>query len=187
VSRPLRADAQRNRDRLLAVAGRAFAEGGGSVALESIAREAGVGIGTLYRHFPTRESLVEEVYVAELDDVMETVPSLLEQHAPDLALRLWMARYARFAATKRGMIEVLRTGSFSGRVSAPVTRERLTAALETLLEAGARAGVLRTDVTADDVTRLMLGISLAASADAPPEQHGRLLDLVVDALRPDQG
>jgi AcrR family transcriptional regulator len=191
-----RSDALRNRDRLIQVAGAAFAAssgtGGssgsagsdGTVALETIARDAGVGIGTLYRHFPTREALVEAVYAAELDDVVNSAPVLLGRLAPDAALRAWMERYAAFIATKRGMGETLRAGWASGRIATPVTRERITGAIATILARGAEAGSLRADVDPEDVTVLLLGIFLAGTAGNPSEQTGRLIELVLAALRP---
>ncbi|MFC8799562.1 TetR/AcrR family transcriptional regulator [Promicromonospora sp. NPDC057138] len=180
--RPARADARRNREKLLAAAQHAFVADGDAAPLERIARAAGVGIGTLYRHFPTREALVEAVYGAELDDVIASAPALLDQHAPDAALRAWMDRYADFFATKRGMLDTLRPGWASGRITTP--RGRVTAALGSILDAGARAGVLRADVDPEDVTMLVLGVLLSTGVEDDPERTGRLLDLVVDALRP---
>lgn len=183
--RPLRADAQRNRERLVAVARAGFATGG-PVTLEDVARTAGVGIGTLYRHFPTREALVETVYAAELDAVTTAAPALVADLPADRALRAWMGRYAAFAAVKRGLVDTLRAGSVSERVSTPATRGRITAAVAAILAAGARDGSLRPGVAADDVTTMLVGIFLSAhaiGADAP-EQVGRLLDLLIDALRP---
>ncbi|MEU8700846.1 TetR/AcrR family transcriptional regulator [Streptomyces sp. NPDC048680] len=183
-----RVDALRNRDKLVQVAGAAFAAADGTVSLEGIAREAGVGIGTLYRHFPTREALVEAVYAAELDDVADGVPALLRELPPDAALRAWIARYAGFVATKRGMADTLRAGWASGRIATPATRERITTAIATILAAGVEAGSLRADVEPDDVTVMLLGIFLAAGSAATggtaSEQTGRLIDLVMDALRP---
>ena len=180
---PVRRDALRNRDRLIATAKAAFAAADGPVALETIARRAGVGIGTLYRHFPTREDLVDAVYAAELDDVAASVPALLDRHPADVALRAWMGRYADFVATKRGMMETLRAGFTSGRI-APPSRERVTAAVATILARGATAGVLRADVDPADVTALLIGVFFAIIDGAPREQTDRLLDLLVDALRP---
>jgi len=183
AERPLRADAQRNRDNLVLVARAAYAAADDTVALEDIAREAGVGIGTLYRHFPTRESLVEAVYAAELDDVAASARSLLDQFPPDVALRAWINRYAEFTATKRGMVDTLRAGWASGRITTPKTRERITAAIGTILTAGARAGSLRADVEPDDVTAILLGVFLSTAANGSSQQTRRLLDLVMDALR----
>ena len=185
-ARPLRADARRNREKLITVARAAFAAADDSVPLEDIAREAGVGIGTLYRHFPTREALVEAVYAAELDDITLSAPALLGRLPPDAALRAWMDRYAQFAAVKRGMVDTLRAGWASGRIATPTTRERVTAAIGTILAAGAQSGSLRTDVEADDVTAILLGVFLSTASNSTSEQTGRLLDLVVAGLRPDR-
>jgi AcrR family transcriptional regulator len=183
--RPLRADAQRNRDHLVAVARAAFAASrDATVPLEGIARAAGVGIGTLYRHFPTRESLVEAVYAAELDDVAESASALLDQFPPDVALRAWIDRYAEFVATKRGMLDTLRAGWDSGRIAAPTTRERITAAIAMILDAGTRTRTLRADVAPDDVTAMLWGVFLSTAANNSTEQTARLLDFVVNALRP---
>jgi AcrR family transcriptional regulator len=187
TDRPARADARRNREKLLAAARAAFATADDTVALEAIARAAEVGIGTLYRHFPTREALVEAVYAAELDDVATSAPALLAKLPPQTALRAWMDRYAEFVATKRGMIDTLRAGWASGNIATPTTRERITAAIATILAEGARAGSLRADVDPEDVTAMILGVFLSTAASDTPEQTGRLLDLVVDALRPLRG
>ncbi|GHF53168.1 AcrR family transcriptional regulator [Amycolatopsis bartoniae] len=183
--RPLRADAKRNREHLVAVAREAFATADTAVPLESIAREAGVGIGTLYRHFPTRDALFEAVYAAELDDLTTSAPALLGELPPDAALRAWLGRYAQFVAMKRGMVDALRTGLAAGRLTPPA-RERVTAAVATFLEAGARAGSLRGDVEPGDVTAMLLGVLLTTAPDSTSEQTARLLDLVMDALRPGQ-
>jgi AcrR family transcriptional regulator len=183
AGRPIRRDARRNRDKLIATAQAAFAAAEGPVSLEAIARRAGVGIGTLYRHFPTREDLVDAVYATELDTVTASVPTLLGRHPADVALRAWMGRYAEFVATKRGMMETLRAGFASGRIAAP-SRDRVTATIATILEQGAAAGTLRADVDPDDVTTLLVGVFAAISEGAPHERTDRLLDLLVDALRP---
>ncbi|MEV4050079.1 TetR/AcrR family transcriptional regulator [Amycolatopsis sp. NPDC049688] len=182
--RPVRSDARRNRDKLVAVARAAFATADGTVALEAVAREAGVGIGTLYRHFPTREALVEAVYAAELDDVTAGAPALLERLPPEQALRAWMDRYAAFVATKRGMADVLRAGVASGRIATPVTRQRITAAIGSILDAGVQAGTLRAGTDPEDVTLLLLGTFLSTAGEPDPERTGRMLDLIADALRP---
>ncbi|MFB6549332.1 TetR/AcrR family transcriptional regulator [Streptomyces sp. NPDC056405] len=186
AGRPARTDARRNREKLVVSARAAFATADGTVPLEAIAREAGVGIGTLYRHFPTREALVEAVYAAELDDVTTSAPALLEELSPQAALRAWMDRYAAFVATKRGMADTLRAGLASGSITTPATRERLTAAIATILDSGVRAGTLRADVDPEDVTTMLLGVFLSTAASNSVEQTGRLLDLVVDALHPRQ-
>ncbi|WP_229831093.1 TetR/AcrR family transcriptional regulator [Actinoplanes ianthinogenes] len=175
-----RADARRNRDKVLAAARAALAGGGESLAMGAVARAAGVGVGTLYRHFPTREALVEAVYDAELEDVTGSAATLLEQSPPDVALRAWLDRYAMFLATKRGMMDTLRSTFAAGRIG-PQTRERVAAALGAILDSGARAGTLRADVDPDDVTTMLHGIFLTAGGD--PERTGRMLSLLADALR----
>jgi AcrR family transcriptional regulator len=186
AGRPVRRDARRNREKLIATAQAAFAAADGPVALEAIARQAGVGIGTLYRHFPTREDLVDAVYAAELDDVTASVSTLLDQFPADRALRAWMGRYSTFVATKRGMMETLRAGFASGRI-APPSRERVTGTIATILARGAADGTLRADVDPDDVTTMLIGVFLTITAGGPQEQTGRLLDLLLDALRPRTG
>ncbi|MEU2676029.1 TetR/AcrR family transcriptional regulator [Streptomyces sp. NPDC007107] len=181
--RPVRADARRNRDRILSVARTAFASTAETVPLDAVAREAGVGIGTLYRHFPTREALVEAVYSAELDEVVSSAPALLAELPPEAALRAWMDRYAEFSQVKRGMSATLRAGWASGSIATPATRERITAAIAVILAGGVRDGSLRADVGPEDVTTMLLGVFLATTASDSPERTGPLLDLVVDALR----
>lgn len=183
-TRPLRADAQRNRDHLLAIARAAFAADGDEVTLDRIAKDAGVGIGTLYRHFPTRDALVEAVYAAELDAVVAEADRLRAELPGDEALREWMNHYARFTATKRGMLGTLRAGWASGRIATPATRERIAAVTGSMLAAGSADGTLRSDVDADDVVSMLLGVFLSVGGTDAPAQTGRLLDLLIDALRP---
>jgi len=182
--RPVRADARRNRDRLLAAARDAFAATPDAAPLDAIARAAGVGIGTLYRHFPTREALVEAVYSAELDEVVSSAPALLDELDPASALRAWMTRYAAFFKVKRGMSDTLRAGRASGAIATPATRERITSTLSTMLRSGARDGSLRPDVDPEDVTVLLLGVFLSTAAIDAVDRTEGLLDLILDALRP---
>ena len=177
--RPLRADAQRNRDKLLEVAVRAFTSDT-DVPLDAIAREAGVGIGTLYRHFPTRETLIEAAYRNELARLCDGVEPLLAQLPADRALRAWMDRYVGYMATKRGLADALRAVIASGGNPYAHSRDLLLGAIKTLLDAGMAAGTLRADVLPEDVSASLSGISMTA---ADPAQSGRLLDLLMDALR----
>ncbi|MGY1810431.1 TetR/AcrR family transcriptional regulator [Blastococcus sp. SYSU D00669] len=180
--RALRADAQRNRDRLLEVAAHAFAAGE-DVTLEAIAREAGVGIGTLYRHFPTREALVEAAYRNELARLCDAAAELLRTQPPEAALRTWMDRFVDYMTTKRGMADALKAVIASGGNPFAHSRDRMTEALALLLRAGAEAGTLRADADPADVLTGLSGISLAAGDAERREQAGRLLDLLVDGLR----
>ncbi|OCB30976.1 TetR family transcriptional regulator [Mycobacterium malmoense] len=176
----IRSDARRNREKLLEVATAAFAQGR-PVSLESIARDAGVGIGTLYRHFPNREALVEAIYRTELDEVAAAAERLLECHPPREALRRWMDRYASFVAAKRGMAESLQAIFASGAMQAGQTRDSIVGAVDLLLRAGADDGSLRPDVQADDVVSSLIGIFLASGS---PEQTARMLDLLVAGVAP---
>jgi AcrR family transcriptional regulator len=178
----LRADAQRNRDRLLEVAVRVFSQAGPDVTLEAIAKEAGVGIGTLYRHFPTREALVDAAYRNELARLCDSVDDLLHAMSPDKALRAWMDRFVDYMTTKRGMGDALRALIASGGDPFSQSRVQLTAAVTTLLRAGSAAGVLRADVQPDDVLLSLSGVSLATADPAQREQAGRMLDLLMDGL-----
>ena len=182
--RPLRADARRNRDRLLEVAARVFAADGPDVTLDSIAREAGVGIGTLYRHFPSREALVEAAYRNELARLCDATGGLLAALPADQAARTWMDRYLGYMTTKRGMADALRAVVASGGTPYAQSRDRLTTAIGALLAAGDAAGLLRGDVLPADVLASLSGISLIAGEPAQTGQAGRLLDLLMDALRP---
>lgn len=181
--KPLRADAQRNRDKLLAAAGELFAERGPEVSLEAVARAAGTGIGTLYRHFPTRDDLIEAVYRSEVDGLTSAADELLAECPPDEALERWMDRYLAYAATKRGLGEALRNIAAS---TAPDlfggTKSRMVEALDRILTAGVAAGVFRRDVAAADVLRAMNAVWLLPP-DTPEEQMRTILRLIRDGLR----
>ena len=183
AGRPLRADARRNRDRLLEVAVRAFSQEGPDVTLDAIAREAGVGIGTLYRHFPSREALIEAAYRNELARLCDSVPDLLQALPPDEAARTWMDSYIGYMTTKRGMAEALRVVIASGRTPYAQSRHRLLSAIVSLLRAGAAAGLLRADADPADVLASLSGVSLATGEPTQRAQAGRLLDLLMDGLR----
>jgi AcrR family transcriptional regulator len=182
-ARPLRADARRNRDRLVESAVRAFTSGGLDATLESIARDAGVGIGTLYRHFPTREALVEAAYRNELARLCDAATELLADRPADEAMRAWMDRYVDYMATKRGMADALRAVIASGGNPYAESRDRLVAAVTTLLHAGTAAGRLRADVDPADVLVSLSGLTVATADPTRRDQAGRLLDLLMDGLR----
>jgi AcrR family transcriptional regulator len=183
-----RADAQRNQERLLQAARAAFAaarETGAPVALEQVARQAGVGIGTLYRHFPSREALVEALYREEVELLCARVDTLLtvERLRPDLALRRWMDYFADYAEAKQEMGDALRALIDAGVVTAAKSRKRLAGALRQLLEAGAADGTLRADLRAEDMVTVIVGVVSATAISGGREQLGRLFDLLVDGAR----
>lgn len=182
-ARPLRADAQRNRDRLLEAAVSAFSREGPDATLDAIAKDAGVGIGTLYRHFPTREALVEAAYRNELARLCDAVSDLLRAMPPDDATRAWMDRFVDYMTTKRGMADVLRAVIASGGNPFAQSRDRLVGAITALLQAAAAAGTIRPDIEPADVLASLSGVSLAAGEPAQRDQARRLLDLLMDGLR----
>jgi AcrR family transcriptional regulator len=178
-----RADAERNRVRLLDAARAAFASGQEAVTLEQIARDAEVGIGTLYRHFPTREALVEALYRKELAELCASSADLLKAQAPARALRAWMDRFAEYVTAKRGMADALRAVYASGAVSVSQAREELTASARTIMDAGIADGSLRDDVRPEDIVAMVIGTFTATSIAGGQEQRGRMFDLLVDAVR----
>ena len=177
--RRLRADAQQNRARLIHEARRAFA-GEEEVSLDAIARAAGVGIGTLYRHFPNREALVEAVYRDQVADLRTGAAELLASRAPVPALRAWMELFADWADAKRGMVRTLAAMRAAGTVDQEENRRDIEEIIATMLDAGVRDGELRGDVKAADI-RAQLAGTLAAATDR--EQAARLFDLLLDGLR----
>ncbi|MFI7006650.1 TetR/AcrR family transcriptional regulator [Streptomyces sp. NPDC050145] len=179
----LRADARRNRERILEAAVHAFSEKGADVPFDTIAKAAGVGSATLYRHFPTREALVEAAYRNELARVCDSAAGLLADNPPDRALRLWMDRFIDYLAAKHGMADALRAAVASGADPFAETLDKLRATLGTLLDAGADAGLLRSDIDPFDVGLSLSGVALITSAPAQRERAGRLLDLLLDGLR----
>jgi AcrR family transcriptional regulator len=179
----LRADAARNRDTLLAAATRAFASAQTEPSMRAIARDAGVGIATLYRHFPTRESLVDAVYRDQVHRLTHGARDLLRQLPPAEAMRRWMDLFGQWLATKHGMIDTLLAMIDTGKIAHAETRDELLAAITAILDAGGAAGDLRTDVSAEDVAASLIGIFTVAGR---PEQHAqaeRLLNLLMDGLR----
>ncbi|GAA2397603.1 TetR family transcriptional regulator [Catellatospora methionotrophica] len=183
MTRPLRADAQRNRERLLEVAAQVFASDGPQISLDAVAKQAGVGIGTLYRHFPTREALIEAAYRKELARLCDAAPGLLETMPPDRAVRAWMDLFAEYMTTKRGMADALRAVIASGGNPFAQSRDRMLDAIGTLLSAATAAGSVRADVIPGDVLVSLSGVCLATPEPAQAEQAGRLLDLLMDGLR----
>jgi AcrR family transcriptional regulator len=180
-----RADAERNRARLLDAARAAFASGREPVTLDQIARDSGVGIGTLYRHFPTREALVEALYRKELADLCASVEDLLAALPPDRALRAWMDRFADYVTAKREMADTLRAVFAAGTVTVSHAREELAAAVTVILDADTAAATrtLRDDVRPEDIVALIVGSFTATSLAGGREQLDRMFDLLLDAVR----
>jgi AcrR family transcriptional regulator len=181
--RQLRADAKINEDRLIEAATQAFARDGADASLKAIAKDAGVGIGTLYRRFPTREQLIWAIYRSEVDRICASVPHLLAQQPPAEALRIWMESFLGFLAAKRGMADALKAALATDDEQRLQTRGLITKALARLLEAGAADGTLRPDISPLDVMMALGGTALIASEPEQQEQAARLLNLLLDGLR----
>jgi AcrR family transcriptional regulator len=179
-----RADAARNRDQLLAVATRVFGSADAEPSMRAIAREAGVGIATLYRHFPTRESLVDAVYRDQVARLTTGARELLGQLPPAAAMRRWMDLFGDWIATKNGMLDTLLAMVESGEIAHARTRTELLAAITTILDAGRAVGDLRSDVAAEDIAAALIGIFTVTPRPERQAQASRLLNLLMDGLRP---
>jgi AcrR family transcriptional regulator len=180
AQRPKRADARRNYDKLIAAAREAFTEDGSAASLEDIARRAQVGIGTLYRHFPTRQALLEAVYLEEVEAICRSAEGLSELD-PWEALTTWLRRFVGYAATKRALAEELLAVTGADSEVLASCRGAITDAGEPLLERAQQAGVARPDTNFTDVGRMVGGIAVIRGAD--PEQIERILELALDGLR----
>jgi AcrR family transcriptional regulator len=179
----LRADAVRNRERLLVAAARVFGAGAEGASLEAVAREAGVGIGTLYRHFPTRESLFEAVYRREVDQLVDLAARLALDTPPTDALRTWLRATVEFVATKKGMsaaLAVAMSGTSDLTTSSSV---RMAGALGPLLQRAAGAGEIRPDITPEEIMRALVGMCFFNIKPGWKESVLRLLDVLLDGLR----
>ena len=183
-SPPSRADAARNRKQLLEVATRVFAAADTEPSLREIAREAGVGIATLYRHFPTREALVAAVYADQVARLTEGASELLAALAPAEALRRWMDLFGDWIATKDGMLTTLLAMIESEEIPHARTHTDLIAAIDDMLRAGQATGELRTDVTAEDVAAHLIGIFTVAPLPEHAARADRLMGVLMHGLRP---
>lgn len=179
-----RTDAARNREQLLAVATRLFASAETEPSMRAIAQAAGVGIATLYRHFPTRGSLVDAVYQDQVSRLTVGARELVARRAPLEALRRWMDLFGDWIATKNGMLDTLLTMIESGEIAHADTRAEILAAIDDILAAGRASGELRADVTADTIAAALIGIFTVAGPREHEAMASRLLDLLVDGLRP---
>jgi AcrR family transcriptional regulator len=178
--RPKRADAARNYDKLLAAALEAFTTEGEDASLEGIARRADVGIGTLYRNFPTRQALLEAVYVDEVAGICRAVEEF-EGEKPWDALTGWLRRFAGYATTKKALMNELMPYMTADSPTFQYCREEIRVAGAPLLAAAQASGDVRPDVDFMDVVRMVGGIATMANAD--PAQVDRILDVALDGLR----
>ncbi|MEU6237619.1 helix-turn-helix domain-containing protein [Kitasatospora sp. NPDC047058] len=183
AERPLRADARRNREKILTAAVRMFAAEGLDVHLERIAKEAGVGSATLYRNFPTREALVEAVYRNEVAQLCDAAPALLATKPPHEALHAWTRLFLDYVTAKYGMIDALRAIAATGSSPYGHSREMIQAAITVLMDACAAAGTIRTDISPADLAAALEGIALTSAGPEQRPRAERLLDLTLDGLK----
>jgi AcrR family transcriptional regulator len=178
-----RADAIRNRERVLEAAKEVFSAGGPEASLEAVARTAGVGIGTLYRHFPTREALFEAVYLREVQQLADLAEQLKREAKPIDALRHWMRSNVKFVATKKGMSAALALAAYKNSKLFSYSFDRLTRAVGGLLDRAIAAGEVRDDISPEDLVRALVGMCYMHDQPGWQTRVLRLVDVFVDGLR----
>jgi AcrR family transcriptional regulator len=182
-SRKPRADAQRNRDGLLEAAKAAFAEVGPEASLDEIARRARVGIGTLYRHFPTRDAIVEAVYRREVQQLADAAPRLADSLPPAEALRAWMRVFIDYIVAKKVIAPALKSLIGGGSALYADSGARITEAIGLLVERARASGDIRPDADSADLLRALIGFAYVNSAPDWEPSARRLIDLLIDGLR----
>ena len=184
VQRKTRTDAQRNRERILEVAKAAFARSGANTSLDDVARQAGVGAGTLYRHFPTRDALLEAVYHTEVAKLAAAEREFSAKLPPVEALRAWMLLFIDYIAEKHIIAPAL--NAFAGGPSKlyDSSRAQVTGAIEALVERAIKSGDIRKDLKAFDLLRALIGVSNVASAPDWQQSAKRLVDILILGSRP---
>jgi len=187
AARKPRADARRNRDGLLEAAKAAFAEVGAEASLEEIARRAGVGIGTLYRHFPTRDAVVEAVYRREVQQLADAAPRLIESMAPAEALRAWMRLFIDYIAAKRVIAPALKSLVGGGSALYADSSARINEAMALLVERARASGDIRPNAESADLLRALIGFAYVNSAPDWEASARRLIDLLIDGLKSQRG
>ena len=182
-ARKPRVDSVRNRERVLEAAKAVFAASGPAGSLEAVARQAGVGVGTLYRHFPTRQDLFEAVYRREVEQLVGLAAQLGADLPPLEALRQWIHANVEFVATKKGMSAALSVAVNASSELTIYSIDRLGRALATLVGRAVEAGVIRDDIGSEDILRAVVG--LCYTHDKPGWQNNvhRLVDVFVDGMR----
>ncbi len=181
VPRRQRADAQRNVDALREAAKEVFAEAGVDAPVREIADRAGVGLGTVYRHFPLRSDLITAVFKHEMDACADAAPVLAAEYEPGEAMRLWLGRYTDFIATKRGLAAALHSGDPAFEALPAYFQERLVPALGSLLDAAVAAGQVRAGVDPYDLLTAVANLCVPAAGD--PAHVRRMVALLLDGLR----
>ncbi|MFE6862288.1 TetR/AcrR family transcriptional regulator [Nocardia sp. NPDC057668] len=181
TEKPMRADARRNYERIVTAAQQAFAEQGPDAPLEEIARRAGVGIGTLYRHFPNRETLIEAVYRSSIEQLSQRAHELLEEHSPATAFEYWLREQVQWVMDNRVLATTLKAGMDHNTPTFQLCRTAIVGAAATLLQAAQDAGAIRTDIEPRDLLRFGHGIGVAC--ETTPDAAERLIAVTLDGLR----
>lgn len=184
TGRPMRADARRNYERLVIAARAVFAAEGGGASMEAIARKAGVGVGTLYRHFPTRLDVVEAVYRTDVDQLVTTAEEVVERLDPWAAVEAFLQAFVRYAQGKRTFLNELHDAFDKNPDLKSRSRERIVGAMELVISNAQKAGTVRTDVDGSDVMQL-IG-PMCTSGTLAEDQGARLLAMILDGLRTPQ-
>jgi AcrR family transcriptional regulator len=183
AGREIRADAKRNRERLVEVAAAAFARDGIDASLEDIARKAGVGIGTLYRHFPNRDVLLEAVFRRNVDDIASQADELLETLPGDQALAEWMSRFVRYVATKKGLAMHLKSVVSADAEIFAYSHAKMDSTMQRLVDAARADGSIRADVDHHDVLKGLSGVCMMSDTPGWQDQACRISALLMDGLR----
>jgi AcrR family transcriptional regulator len=180
-ARPMRADARRNYDHLVVAARKVFAEQGGGASMEAIAKEAGVGVGTLYRHFPKRIDIVEAVYRDDVDALVSLAERSLTDREPWDAVEGWLRAYVEYGRSKRTFLNELHEAFEKNPDLKPASRDRIFEACERVLRRAQDAGAARRDIDGTDLMQLLSPMCM--NSTLTPGQGERLLAMVLDGLR----
>jgi AcrR family transcriptional regulator len=183
-ARKPRTDAQRNRERILEMAKEAFARSGASTSLDDIAKQAGVGAGTLYRHFPTRDALLEAVYRTEVEKLASTERKFAQTMPPIEALRTWMLLFVDYIAAKHIIAPALNTVVGGPSKLYEASRGQLSGAIEALVKRAIQSGEIRRDLDPFDLLRALIGVSNVASSPDWQQSAKRLVDILITGSRP---
>ncbi|HXW92304.1 MAG TPA: TetR/AcrR family transcriptional regulator [Terriglobales bacterium] len=184
AQRKPRTDAQRNRDRVLGVAKEAFTRYGANASLDDIAKEAGVGAGTLYRHFPSRDALLEAVYRTEVEKLASAQRKFAETMPPIEALRAWMLLFVDYIAAKHIIAPALNTIVGGTAKLYEGSRTQIQGAIDALVKRAIRSGDIRKDLDAFDLLRALIGVSNVASTPDWQQSAKRLVDILISGSRP---
>jgi AcrR family transcriptional regulator len=179
-----RADARRNRERILKVAKDAFTRSGANISLDDVAKQAGIGAGTLYRHFPTRDALLEAVYRTEVEKLAAAERKYAETMSPVEALRSWMLLFVDYIATKKIIAPALNTIVGGPSKLFEATTSQITGAIHALVERAIKSGDIRSDLDPLDLLRALVGVSNVASGPGWAQSAKRLVEILILGSRP---